>query len=189
MPNDMTSSIVGHWDGFSNILCYAKRYSPMSTNSKCLINILIKLIGVKYFQKYLSQVQVLFHTCKYMYKYSKYLDGIKYTKYFFYQVQVPSTLVTINNTESLDPKLISAVIVVKFQFHSYRFAIPIPIFSIPPVSIPIPVLELQLSCNSNSGIEYTPILHAMAWQRTGDKLLLKPLVTRTLSPYGVTRPQ
>ena len=42
------------------------------------------------------------------FKYSKYLDGIEYTKYFFNQVQVPSTLVTItnNNTVSLDPKLI-----------------------------------------------------------------------------------
>ena len=75
-------------------------------------------VGVKYFWKYLShcQVQVLFHICKYKFKYSKYLGGIKYTKYFFNQVQVPSTLVTNNDTVSLDPKLISAVTVVKFQF-------------------------------------------------------------------------
>ena len=43
---------------------------------------------------------------KYKYKYSEYLDGIKYIKYFFnqVQVQVPSTLVTNNSTVS--PKLI-----------------------------------------------------------------------------------
>ena len=47
-------------------------------------------VGVKYFSKYLSQVQVLFHICKYKYKfkYSEYLEDIKYTKYFFNQVQV-----------------------------------------------------------------------------------------------------
>ena len=47
-------------------------------------------VGVKYFSKYLSQVQVLFHICKYKYKfkYSEYLEGIKYIKYFFNQVQV-----------------------------------------------------------------------------------------------------
>ena len=47
-------------------------------------------VGVKYFSKYLSQVQVLFHNGKYMYKcnYSKYLEDIKYIKYFFIQVQV-----------------------------------------------------------------------------------------------------
>ena len=47
-------------------------------------------VGVKYFSKYLSQVQVLFHICKYKYKlkYSEYLEGIKYIKYFFIQVQV-----------------------------------------------------------------------------------------------------
>ena len=40
---------------------------------------------------------------KYKYKYSQYLDGIKYIKYFFIQVQVqvPSTLVTKNSTVSL----------------------------------------------------------------------------------------
>ena len=40
---------------------------------------------------------------KYKYKYSQYLDGIKYIKYFFsqVQVQVPSTLVTNNSTVSL----------------------------------------------------------------------------------------
>ena len=41
---------------------------------------------VKYFSKYLSQVQVLFDICKY--KYSEYLEDIKYIKYFFNQVQV-----------------------------------------------------------------------------------------------------
>ena len=44
--------------------------------------------GVKYFSKYLNQVQVLFHICKYKFKYSEYLEGIKYMKYFFNQVQV-----------------------------------------------------------------------------------------------------
>ena len=36
-----------------------------------------------------------FKICKFKYKYSQYLDGIKYIKYFFnqVQVQVPSTLV------------------------------------------------------------------------------------------------
>ena len=40
--------------------------------------------------KYLSQVQVLFHVCKYKYKfkYPEYLEDIKYIKYFFNQVQV-----------------------------------------------------------------------------------------------------
>ena len=44
----------------------------------------------------------------YKYKYSQYLDSIKYIKYFFnqVQVQVQSTLVTNNSTISLDPKLI-----------------------------------------------------------------------------------
>ena len=42
-------------------------------------------VGVKYFSKYLSQVQVLFHICKYKFKYSEYLKNIKY---FFNQVQV-----------------------------------------------------------------------------------------------------
>ena len=41
--------------------------------------------GVKYFSKYLSQVQVLFYICKYKFKYSEYLKDIKY---FFNQVQV-----------------------------------------------------------------------------------------------------
>ena len=45
-------------------------------------------VGVKYFLKYLSQVQVLFHICKYKYKYSEYLEDIKYIKYFLNQVQV-----------------------------------------------------------------------------------------------------
>ena len=40
-------------------------------------------IGVKYFLMYLSQVQVLFHICKYKFKYSEYLEDIKYIKYFF----------------------------------------------------------------------------------------------------------
>ena len=36
-------------------------------------------VGVKYFSKYLSQVQVFFHICKYKYKfkYSEYLEDIK----------------------------------------------------------------------------------------------------------------
>ena len=37
---------------------------------------------------------------KYKYKYSQYLDDIKYIKYFFNQVQVPSNLVTNNITVS-----------------------------------------------------------------------------------------
>ena len=45
-------------------------------------------VGVKYFSKYLSQVQVLFRICKYKFKYSEYLEDIKYIKYFFSQVQV-----------------------------------------------------------------------------------------------------
>ena len=47
-------------------------------------------VGVKSFSKYLSQVQVLFHICKYKFKYSEYmyLEDIKYIKYFFNQVQV-----------------------------------------------------------------------------------------------------
>ena len=40
-------------------------------------------VGVKYFSKYLSQVQVLFHICKY--KYPEYLEDIKY---IFNQVKV-----------------------------------------------------------------------------------------------------
>ena len=37
------------------------------------------MVGVKYFLKYLSQVQVRFHICKYKYKfkYSEYLEDIK----------------------------------------------------------------------------------------------------------------
>ena len=44
-------------------------------------------VGVKYFSKYLSQVQVLFYICKYKYKfkYSEYLEDIKY---IFNQVRV-----------------------------------------------------------------------------------------------------
>ena len=49
-------------------------------------------VGVKYFSKYLSQVQVLFHIYKYKYKYSEYLEDIKYIKYFFNQVQVHQVL-------------------------------------------------------------------------------------------------
>ena len=45
-------------------------------------------VGVKYFSKYLSQVQVLFHINKCNFKYSEYLEDIKYIKYFFNQVQV-----------------------------------------------------------------------------------------------------
>ena len=71
-------------------------------------------VGVKYFRNYFSQVQVLFQICKY--NYLKYLEIIKYV---FNHVQVPSTLVTNNNTVSLDPKLISAVTVWEFQIHSY----------------------------------------------------------------------
>ena len=52
----------------------------------------------------------IFLICKYKhkFKYSQDLDVIKYTKYFFNQVevQVPSTLVTNNSTVSLDPKSI-----------------------------------------------------------------------------------
>ena len=63
------------------------------SNSYCLQIAMIILgirVGVKYFSKYLSQVQVLFHICKYKYKfkYSEYLEDIKYIKYFFNQVQV-----------------------------------------------------------------------------------------------------
>ena len=52
--------------------------------------LLYNRVGVKYFSKYLSQVQVLFHICKYKYKfkYSEYLEDIKYIKYFFNQVRV-----------------------------------------------------------------------------------------------------
>ena len=52
--------------------------------------VLTRRVGVKYFSKYLSQVQVLFHICKYKYKfkYSEYLEDIKYIKYFFNQVRV-----------------------------------------------------------------------------------------------------
>ena len=39
-------------------------------------------VGVKYFSKYLSQVQVLFHIYKYKFKYSEDI------KYIFNQVQV-----------------------------------------------------------------------------------------------------
>ena len=55
-----------------------------------LYSLLYCRVGVKYFSKYLSQVQVLFHICKYKYKfkYSEYLEDIKYIKYFFNQVQV-----------------------------------------------------------------------------------------------------
>ena len=42
-------------------------------------------VGVKHFSKYLSQVQVLFHICKYKFKYSEFLGDINY---FFNQVQV-----------------------------------------------------------------------------------------------------
>ena len=53
----------------------------------CLARCINIRVGVKYFSKYLSQVQVLFHICKYKYKfkYSEYLEDIKY---FFNQVQV-----------------------------------------------------------------------------------------------------
>ena len=44
---------------------------------------IVSRVGVKYFSKYLSQVQVLFHICKYKFKYSEYLEDIKYIKYFF----------------------------------------------------------------------------------------------------------
>ena len=42
-------------------------------------------VEVKYFSKYLSQIQVLFHIWKhkYKFKYSEYLEDIKYIKYFF----------------------------------------------------------------------------------------------------------
>ena len=58
-------------------------------------------VGVKYFSKYLSQVQVPFHICKYKYKfkYSEYLEYIKYIKYFSIKYNSStSTLVTNNNT-------------------------------------------------------------------------------------------
>ena len=50
----------------------------------CICNACTR-VGVKYFSEYLSQVQVLFHICKYKSKYSEYLEDIKY---FFNQVQV-----------------------------------------------------------------------------------------------------
>ena len=37
-------------------------------------------VGVKYFRKYLSQVQ---YFSKFKFKYSQYLDGIEYIMYFF----------------------------------------------------------------------------------------------------------
>ena len=71
-------------------------------------------VGVKYFRQYLSQVQVLFQIYKYKYKYSQYLDCIKYIKYFFnqVQVQVPSTLVTNNSTVSLVPNSFTTITLV-----------------------------------------------------------------------------
>ena len=50
----------------------------------------------------LESITSTFKICKfkYKYKYSQYLDGINYIKYFFVQVQVPSTLVTNNSTVS-----------------------------------------------------------------------------------------
>ena len=55
-----------------------------------------------------------FQICKYKYKYSQYLDGIKYIKYFFnqVQVQVPSTLVTNNSTVSLVPNSFTTITLV-----------------------------------------------------------------------------
>ena len=64
---------------------------PISFQSKAsLVCSITARVGVKYFSKYLSQVQVLFHICKYKYKfkYSEYLEDIKYIKYFFNQVRV-----------------------------------------------------------------------------------------------------
>ena len=62
----------------------------LSRSLVSLSSYIITRVGVKYFSKYLSQVQVLFHICKYKYKfkYSEYLEDIKYIKYFFNQVRV-----------------------------------------------------------------------------------------------------
>ena len=49
-------------------------------------------VGVKYFSKYLSQVQVLFHIWKYKFKYSEYLKNFKYIK------SSTSTLITNNSS-------------------------------------------------------------------------------------------
>ena len=166
----------------STCLCYLLNvHTRCVTYIHILVTQLVTRVGFKYFRKYLSQVQVFFSYLQVQVQVLKYLDGIKYTKYFFNQIQIPSTLITNNNTVRLDPKLIYGVTVE--NFNSIHMACNYN-FSIPPVSIPILVLESQLSCISNSGIELTPILFAMAWQRTGDKSLPEPLATRTLSPYG-----
>ena len=64
---------------------------PCPHSEGCIVEVLVLIrVGVKYFSKYLIQVQVLFHICKYKYKfkYSEYLEDIKYIKYFFNQVRV-----------------------------------------------------------------------------------------------------
>ena len=59
-------------------------------------------VGVKYFSKYLSQVQVLFHICKYKYKfkYSEYLEDIKYIKYFSIKYESSTSTLVTNNSIS-----------------------------------------------------------------------------------------
>ena len=77
---------------YSNRLLLINSQAISKTNGNkhhWCVDVIIR-VGVKYFSKYLSQVQVLFHICKYKYKfkYSEYLEDIKYIKYFFNQVRV-----------------------------------------------------------------------------------------------------
>ena len=72
-------------DRISCSSCYVKEFDD-NVHKKYFPCITLR-VGVKYFSKYLSKVQVLFHICKYKqkFKYSEYMEDIKY---FFNQVQV-----------------------------------------------------------------------------------------------------
>ena len=76
-------------------------------------------VGVKYFSKYLSQVQVLFHICKYKYKfkYSEYLEDIKYIKYFFNQVQVKYKYFGNKHNSISTPPLMDYAINHRISYH------------------------------------------------------------------------
>ena len=81
-----------YFNNTNYLFCYIISHKFISKVPINTISSLVQAIrvGVKYFSKYLSQVQVLFHICKYKYKfkYSEYLEDIKYIKYFFNQVRV-----------------------------------------------------------------------------------------------------
>ena len=82
------TSLEAHHLKWDELQCRFRTWLAWATRPEVLF--IVTRVGVKYFSKYLSQVQVLFHICKYKYKfkYSEYLEDIKYIKYFFNQVQV-----------------------------------------------------------------------------------------------------